>query len=85
MLLLDRELRATIVHRGGGIRTPELIDQTRVIQMTPVGFRPDSVNRAAMQRVLKSEEDFMSIDSNWPKKGNRALVSAADGAYFHMP
>jgi len=27
----------------------------------------------------------MSIDFNWPKKGNKALVSAADGAYFHIP
>src|SRR5439155_10369099 len=27
----------------------------------------------------------MSIDFNWPKKGDKALISAAEGAYFHIP
>lgn len=27
----------------------------------------------------------MSKDFNWPKKGNKAFVSAQEGAYFHIP
>lgn len=27
----------------------------------------------------------MSKDFNWPKQGNKAFVSAAEGAYFHIP
>jgi hypothetical protein len=27
----------------------------------------------------------MSIDFNWPKKGDKALIPAVDGAYFHIP